>query len=29
MILSQVVDLKPGKKHKLKFKLAYRQHGHG
>ncbi len=23
MILSQVVDLKPGKKHKLKFKLAY------
>ena len=23
MILSQVVDLQPGKKHKLKFKLAY------
>jgi opacity protein-like surface antigen len=29
MILSQVVDLKPGKKHKLKFQLAYNNENTG
>ena len=29
MFLSQVVDLKPGKKHKLKFKLAYNNRNTG